>query len=95
MTASMLQCRIHWRPQLIFINSSWLGAQDRPPVNTGPVRYIGCDTVKFPDYPGRVIMNSSPSFSRLFTFMVPPCTSSAFLTIDSPSPEPPLSRVRP
>lgn len=44
---------------------------------------------------GRLKRNSRPPSRRSFTVMVPPCRLTMFLTIDSPSPEPPASRVRP
>ncbi len=45
--------------------------------------------------PGSWIINSSPPPSRFRAVILPPWTSMAFFTMDSPRPEPPLSRVRP
>ncbi len=39
--------------------------------------------------------NSSPPSLRLRTLMSPLCNKTAFFTMESPKPEPPLSRVRP
>ncbi len=44
---------------------------------------------------GNVISNSSPPPSPLRTEIVPLWSCTAFFTIDSPRPEPPVSRVRP
>ena len=40
-------------------------------------------------------MNSSPPSFLLLTVMLPPCCSTAFFTIASPSPVPPIERLRP
>lgn len=55
---------------------------------------IYCQSLKKMERQGRITVTVVPTFRALAMVIVPPCASTMLRQIDSPSPVPPVGRVR-